>query len=85
MDSDERVKLNKIDHLIESINKIYPSTKQLVWRSFLQGIFVGLGTTIGVSIILAILTYSISKLKVIPILKEIIDQSNVEKVLPRNE
>jgi len=82
---EEKEKIKKLDHLISSINKFYPSTKQLIWRSFLQGVFVGLGTTIGVSIIIAILTYTISQLKLVPILKDIINQTNVEKVLPKNE
>jgi len=74
-----------MEYLVQSFERIYPSTKQLIWRSFLQGIFVGLGTTIGVSIVLALLTYTISQLKLLPILKDIINQSQVEKILPIHE
>lgn len=85
MTETEKEKAQRLDQLVHSLNRLYPSTKQLIWRSFLQGIFVGLGTTIGVSIVLAILTFTISQLKLIPVLKDIINQSNFEKVLPINE
>lgn len=82
MKESEKEGNEKIDKLVQSLNKLYPSIKQLIWRSFLQGIFVGLGTTIGVSIVLAILTYTISQLKLIPVFKDIINQTHMEKVFP---
>jgi hypothetical protein len=85
MSETEQEKNKKIDELVQALGKLYPSTRHLIWRSFLQGIFVGLGTTLGVSIVLAVLTYTISQLKLIPILKDIISQTNVEKVLPKSD
>jgi len=82
MAKNEAEKLRKIEKLIETIDKIYPSTRELIWKSFLRGVFVGLGTTIGASIVLALVTYTISQLKVIPIVKQIIIQTNVEDILP---
>lgn len=75
----------KIDKLIKALENIYPSTKELIWKSFLKGLFIGLGTTVGVSIVLAVITYSLNQLKLIPIIKQIIIQTNVEEILPGNK
>lgn len=72
----------KISMLVTAIDKIYPSTKKLIWRSFLHGLFIGLGTTVGVSIVLAIVTYTLSQLRLIPFLNSVIDEKSVEKIFP---
>jgi hypothetical protein len=71
----------KVDKLIQAIEGVYPSTKVLVWKSFLTGIFFGLGTTIGVSIVLAMLGFVITGLSELPFLREIILQMQIEDVL----
>jgi hypothetical protein len=71
----------KVDKLIQAIEGVYPSTKVLVWKSFLRGIFFGLGTTIGVSIVLAMLGFVITGLSELPFLREIILQMQIEDVL----
>lgn len=81
----KKEELKKIELLIQSIENIYPSTKELIWKSFLRGIFIGLGTTIGASIVIAALAYTISELKSVPVLKQIIIQTNVEEVLSDTE
>jgi hypothetical protein len=70
--SDEYLK--KTAQLIQVIGKVYPSNRQLAGKSFLQGVFFGLGTTLGVSIVLAILTFALNQLRFIPVLSRIIDQ-----------
>jgi hypothetical protein len=75
----------KATQLIEAIGKVYPSTPQLIWKSFLQGIFFGLGTTIGVSIILTILTFTLNKMKLIPVFDRIINQTRIERIVPSSD
>ena len=78
--SDQKMikKLQMFTHVLENI---YPSTKELIWKSFLKGIFIGLGTTIGVSIVLALLTYILTTLKVFPFFGALINNSRVEDIL----
>lgn len=71
----------KLALLIRALESVYPSYKQLLFRSFLQGIFFGLGTTIGVSLVVAVLTYLISSLQIIPGIDYLIDQTQVEQVI----
>lgn len=67
--------------LNEAFAKTLPSKKELAIRSFIQGLFFGLGTTIGVSIILTIITFTINQLKLFPIFNSVIQQTNVERII----
>jgi hypothetical protein len=73
----------KLDKFIRAVDRVYPPTRELMGKSFLQGISFGLGTTIGVSIILAVLTYMLNNLKHVPVFEQIIMQTQVERVLPK--
>lgn len=85
MNKNEKEKIKKVERLLQAIENVYPSTKELIIKSFLRGIFIGLGTTIGASIVIAILTFTISQLKLVPVIKQIINQTNIEQVLPENQ
>ncbi len=74
----------KLEMLVRVLENLYPSTKDLIWKSFLKGVFIGLGTTIGVSVVLALLTYLFAYLKVLPILGDIINETRVEDILRKN-
>lgn len=74
--------IHKAEMLLKSVDKIFPSYRQLIMRSFLQGIFVALGTTIGFSIVIAIVTFMLSQLKLIPTFQYIIDRTHIEQVIP---
>ena len=82
LDADDREVIRKIEILTQSVERVYPNTRQLIWRSFIQGLFIALGTTIGLSILLALLTFALSQLRLIPVLNNIIDQTHIDKVLP---
>ena len=85
MASQEPEDWKKVEKFIRAVDRVYPRTRELMGKSFLQGISFGLGTTIGVSIVLAVLTYTITNLKAIPVLKEIITQMQVESILPKSK
>lgn len=85
MKSRKPEKWSQLDKFIRAVDRVYPTPRELVGKSFLQGISFGLGTTIGVSIVLAVLTYMITNLKAIPVLKEFISQTQVESVLPKSQ
>lgn len=72
----------KLDQLIHGLDVIHPTIKQLMWRNFLRGIAFGLGTTVGVALIIGILTYFISQLKTIPFFETLINETRIEDVIP---
>lgn len=73
---------DKLNNLLEAL-EFHSSTKQLIWKNFLKGISFSLGTTVGLAIIIALLTYFISQLKTIPLLEQIITTTNLETILPQ--
>jgi hypothetical protein len=83
--SDDGEYLKKIDRLSRAIEHMNPPMRQLISRSFVQGIFVALGTTVGLSIVLAILTFIITQLKFIPFVGDFVDKTNIEKYLPKED
>ena len=85
MKSRKPEKWSQLDKFIRAVDRVYPTPRELMGKSFLQGISFGLGTTIGVSIILGVLTYMIANLKTVPLLREIITQTQVESVLPKSQ
>lgn len=48
--------------------KVYRSKKEMMWSNFLGGIAWGLGITIGLSIVFAILDYLLHQISVIPVI-----------------
>lgn len=81
MGDDDRAVIKKLEMLTQAVEKIYPDAKHLMWRSFLQGLFVSIGATIGFSLLIAIITFTLTQLKVIPGMKDIINQTQIEKVI----
>jgi formate/nitrite transporter FocA (FNT family) len=75
--------VQKMEHFLQAVEDLYPSTKQLIWRSFLRGIFMGLGTTVGVSIVLALLTFLVSLLAYNPVFRDIIESLKLRDYLKR--
>lgn len=78
----EKAMVKKIQILTQAVEKVYPTTKFLMWRSFVQGVFVALGTTVGLSIVLGVLTYIITTLKLVPGINQIIDKTQIENAIP---
>lgn len=79
--NDEREIIKKIEILTQSVERVYPKLTTLMWRSFVSGIFVALGTTIGLSIVLALLTFIIGQLRFIPLVNDIIQNTGILKIL----
>ena len=61
----------RIDFLLHAIERTYPSLGRLMWRSFLQGLFVALGSTIGLTIFLALVTFVLNQLRFIPLINSL--------------
>ena len=67
--------IKKLSEAIKSLNnnnifKIYNSTKNILFISFLKGLASGLGWIIGATILVSILTFALSQIQFIPILGE---------------
>lgn len=73
LSQDDRAVIKKLEILTQAVDKVYPSIKGLMWRSFLQGFFVAIGLTIGFSLILGVSVYAI---------KQIVPQAEIQKLLP---
>lgn len=69
----------KLEKLLKSLDRVYPSTTQLIWRSFLHGLFTALGATIGLAIIVSIVTYILTQAKFIPYQY----RNEMQQVLPK--
>lgn len=72
----------KLDHVVSSIDRVYPSLPKLMGRSFLMGLATSLGATVGVTIILGILAYVLQQMRIIPYLGDIIPQDTIERLIP---
>lgn len=79
---DDKILAQKLEHLSKAIERTVPPAHVLMSRSFIQGLFFALGTTVGVSIVLGLVTFIISELKLIPIISDIIKQMQVEQYIP---
>ena len=67
--------IKKLSEAIKSLNnnnifKIYNSTKNILFISFLKGLASGLGWIIGATILVSVLTFALSQIQFIPILGE---------------
>lgn len=79
---DDKQVIKKLEILTQAVERVYPSTKWLLWRSFLHGLFVALGGTLGFALIISAITLLIAQLRLIPPLNAFIEQTKIEKVLP---
>ena len=71
---------------VRAMEKAYGSWKYLAGRSFVAGIFTGLGATVGVAIVLLIIGYILKWLGVIPVVGDFFKQLNqfISSSLPGN-
>lgn len=68
--------------LTRAIQVAYGSKKYLFWRSFLAGLFSGLGATIGVAIVLAAIAYLVRHLGGLPVIGDWLNA--LGNILPSN-
>jgi hypothetical protein len=73
--------IDKLTHEFKKANSF--------WRSFIKGIFVGVGTAIGAALIaglvIVMLTKLISSMEEIPLLKNLIESSNIQSILEKTQ
>lgn len=82
---DDKIVIKKMEILTSAVEKVYPSAKMLMWRSFVQGIFVAVGLIVGLSIVLAILLFVLTQLTFIAPISNLLKSPAIEKVLPENK
>lgn len=73
---------NEEQELSESIKQLNRTTKQLVrqqtlWYGFVHGIIVGIGSTVGVALVLAFILLILRRLEFVPVIGDF-----VEKIVP---
>ncbi len=78
----DRNLMRKIEILTASVERVYPSTTKLMFRSFIQGIFFSMGTTVGLSILIGLLTFMFGQLQSIPAVEDILNETNLNKIIP---
>ena len=69
-----------LDQIVRSIERVYPSTAEMIFRSFLHGLFTALGATVGLALVVSLITYLITRVNFIP--KEY--QQEIKQVLPED-
>lgn len=77
----EKSKEKSIDRLIASLDKAYHNPGQLAARGFLMGLMSGLGATVGVAIILAIIGLLIRQFGGIPVIGDWLN--DLGRILPK--
>ncbi len=80
MQQEEQELEKHLEALTRAIKTTYGTTRLLLWRSFLAGLFSGLGATLGVAIVLALLAYLIRHLGGLPVIGDWLNQ--LGRVLP---
>jgi hypothetical protein len=86
IDTQERKAFQKkVEILIRAVDKIYPSMKVLMFRSFVQGIFVALGSTVGLALVLGILAVVLHQLQAIPIIDQAIKNTQLDRVIEEQQ
>jgi len=58
--------------------KVFKHPFKLMWFSFLKGLMVGFGSVLGASLLVALFVYTISQIKLVPILGDFINSVLVE-------
>tara|TARA_Y100000310_G_scaffold74160_1_gene70300 strand:+ start:1109 stop:1351 length:243 start_codon:yes stop_codon:yes gene_type:complete len=60
--------------MVEPITRINRPIKKMLWQNFLGGIAWGLGVTIGLSIVFALLGYLLTQINLVPVLGDLTSQ-----------
>lgn len=67
MTPNEKEGMKNLDRLVSAIDRAYHHPGPLVWRGFLIGLASGLGATIGVAVVLAIVGFILRELGGVPV------------------
>ncbi len=85
LSQDDRILIKKLEILTQAVERVYPTSKYLLWRSFLQGVFAALGSTVGLIIILGFGAFLLMQFKFLPPINSFLKTPVMEKVLPQNK
>jgi len=77
-----KTQLKKLELLLAATDRIYPSLPKLMARSFIQGLFMGLGSTLGLAIIIALISLIVAQLKIVPAFSDFIEYWRISQYLP---
>lgn len=84
--NNDRKEMDINSRLMEEITKIRKAVEQMnmplaniLMQSFLKGLLTALGATLGLAIVLSLITYIVSGLRLIPFLRNIVDQLPIQK------
>lgn len=81
MSATEEDKIKSINGLIAAIDKAYHNPGKLAARGFLMGLMSGLGATVGVAIVLAIIGLLIRQFGGIPVIGDWLNE--LGRILPK--
>ena len=76
MDKKNIVKEKLLINFLIALDKAYGSWSYLAGRSFLAGIFIGLGATVGFALVIVIIGYILNVLGVIPVVGDFFTNIN---------
>lgn len=76
----DKEKADKLDQLVNIIDKTYHHPGNLMWRSFVSGLLSGLGATIGVAVVLTLLGYLLRHLGGLPVIGQWLNDAS--QILP---
>jgi len=76
MDKKKIIKEKLLISFLIALEKAYGNWGYLAGRSFVAGIFVGLGATIGFALVIVIIGYILNALGVIPVIGDFFKQLN---------
>lgn len=57
------------DLILKSYGELY-NLRRLIWTSFVRGIFIGIGTVIGATVVVGILAYLLQRFDWLPVIGE---------------
>lgn len=81
--TDEREIIRKIEILTRSVERVYPHLSTLMWRSFIQGVFIALGSTVGLAIIITIASFILNELRFLPVVSDFLNAVNIQQFFPK--
>lgn len=73
----------KLKLIFGVLEKTYPPMKVLLFRSFITGLFTALGATIGLSLVLALVTYLLGVFQAIPALGGYLQNSGIDTLFKK--
>ncbi len=58
------------------MERVYGSWKDIIWRSFVSGVFGALGATVGLALVVIVLSFILDQLGVLPVVGDFFSRLN---------